>query len=104
MDYEARCDLRHIGQYARRWKRGALSGMREVIANDVFQWPCWRPWAVTENELNELAELLRELEETLVRLKVAKDPARRRLLLRKLRRLFAEIEPHPIRAKLSHWI
>jgi hypothetical protein len=51
---------------------------------------------VTEHELNKLAELLRELEETLAKLKVAKDPERRRLLRRKLSRLFAEIEPNPI--------
>ena len=52
---------------------------------------------MTENELKELSELLRELEETLARLKVAKDPERRRLLLRKMSRLFAEIEPNPIK-------
>ena len=48
--------------------------------------------SVNEKELNELAELLRELEETLARLKVAKDPERRRLLVRKMSRLFAEID------------
>ena len=53
---------------------------------------------MTENELNELAALLRELEETLSRLKVAKDPERRRLLLRKMSRLFAGIELNPIRS------
>jgi hypothetical protein len=47
---------------------------------------------MTENELKELAERLRELEETLASLKVAKDPERRRLLVRKMSRLFAEIE------------
>jgi len=51
---------------------------------------------VNEKELNELAELLRELEETLARLKVAKDPERRRLLVLKMSRLFAEIEPNSI--------
>jgi hypothetical protein len=51
---------------------------------------------VNEKELNELTELLRELEETLARLKVAKDPERRRLLVRKMSRLFAEIELNPI--------
>jgi predicted nuclease with TOPRIM domain len=52
--------------------------------------------SVNEKELNELTELLRELEETLARLKVAKDPERRRLLVRKMSRLFAEIELSPI--------
>jgi hypothetical protein len=51
---------------------------------------------MNENELRELSELLRELEETLAMLKVAKDPERRRLLVRKMSRLFAEIEPNPI--------
>ena len=53
--------------------------------------------SVTENELKELSELLRELEESLARLKVAKDPERRRLLVSKMSRLFAEIEPNPIK-------
>ena len=35
---------------------------------------------------NELAELLRELEQTLLRPKATKDPVRRRLLLRKMSR------------------
>ena len=52
---------------------------------------------MTENELKELSELLRELEESLARLKVAKDPERRRLLVSKMSRLFAEIEPNPIK-------
>jgi hypothetical protein len=51
---------------------------------------------MTENELDELAELLRELEETLARLKLMKDPERRRLLVRKMSRLFAEIERNRI--------
>jgi hypothetical protein len=50
---------------------------------------------MAENKLNELAELLRELEETLVRLKTMKNLERRRLLLRKISRLFAEIERNP---------
>jgi hypothetical protein len=54
---------------------------------------------MAENELNELAELLRELEETLVTLKVTEDPERRRLLLRKMSRLLAEIERNPIAPK-----
>jgi hypothetical protein len=44
------------------------------------------------DELNELAELLRELEQTLLTLKATKDPEPRRLLLRKMSRLFAEID------------
>jgi hypothetical protein len=47
-------------------------------------------------DLNELAELLRELEQTLLRLKATKDPERRRLLIGKMSRLFAEIDRHPI--------
>ena len=50
---------------------------------------------MAENELNglkELAQLLRELEQTLLTLKSAKDPARRRLLVRKMSRLFAQID------------
>jgi hypothetical protein len=50
---------------------------------------------MAENELNELAELLRELEQTLLRLKVTKDPERRGLLIRKMSRLFAEIDRAP---------
>jgi hypothetical protein len=51
---------------------------------------------MAENELNELAELLRELEQTLLTLKATEDPEGRRLLLRKMSRLFAEIERNPI--------
>jgi hypothetical protein len=47
----------------------------------------------------ELAELLQELEQTLVTLKATKDPERRRLLLRKMSRLFAEIERNPFAPK-----
>jgi hypothetical protein len=50
---------------------------------------------MTENKQCELAELLVELEQTLLRLKVTKDLERRRLLLRKMTRLFAEIERNP---------
>jgi hypothetical protein len=52
-----------------------------------------------EKELSTLAELLRELEESLLTLKATEDPERRRMLLRKMRRLFAEIELHPIAPK-----
>jgi len=51
--------------------------------------------------LSELAELLRELEQTLLRLKVTKDPERRRLLVRKMSRLFAGIERNPYHAAMS---
>ena len=54
---------------------------------------------MSENELNELAELLRELEETLLTLKATKDPARRRLLVRKVSRLFAQIDRIQIEQK-----
>jgi hypothetical protein len=54
---------------------------------------------MAENELSELAELLRALEETLLTLKATKDPERRRLLLRKMSRMFAEIEHNPIAPK-----
>ena len=47
---------------------------------------------VADNKLNELAELLRELEQTLLTLKAMKDPEPRRLLIRKMSRLFAEID------------
>jgi hypothetical protein len=50
---------------------------------------------MAENGLNELAELLRELEETLLKLQATKNPERRRLLVRKISRLFAEIERNP---------
>jgi hypothetical protein len=52
-----------------------------------------------ENELNELAELLRELEETLLTLQATENPERRRLLVCKISRLFAEIELHPLGPK-----
>jgi hypothetical protein len=52
-----------------------------------------------ENELKELAELLRELEETLLTLQATKNPERRRLLVCKISQLFAEIELHPVRPK-----
>jgi hypothetical protein len=48
-----------------------------------------------KNELNGLAELLRELEETLLTLQGTENRGRRRLLVRKIRRLFAEIERNP---------
>jgi hypothetical protein len=51
--------------------------------------------------LNELAELLGELEQTLLTLKVTKDSGRRRLLVRKMSRLFAEIERNPYHAQMS---
>ena len=53
--------------------------------------------------LNELAELLAELEQTLLTLKVTKDSGRRRLLVRKMSRLFAEIERNPYHAQMSHY-
>ena len=52
-----------------------------------------------ENELKELAELLRELEETLLTLQATKSPERRRLLVCKISRLFAEIELYPVGPK-----
>jgi hypothetical protein len=54
---------------------------------------------MAENELNELAELLRELEQTLRTLKATEDLEHRRLLLHKMSRLFAEIERKPIAPK-----
>jgi hypothetical protein len=54
---------------------------------------------MNENELKELAELLRELEETLLTLQATKNPERRRLLVCKISRLFAEIELHPVGPK-----
>ena len=54
---------------------------------------------MAENELNELADLLAELEQTLLSLKATKDPERRRVLLRKMSRLFTEVERNPIRPK-----
>jgi len=52
-----------------------------------------------ESELKELAELLRELEETLLTLQATKNPERRRLLVCKISRLFAEIELYPVELK-----
>ena len=49
-----------------------------------------------ESELIELAELLRELEQTLLTLKATEEPARRRLLVRKISRLFTQIGRNPI--------
>jgi hypothetical protein len=54
---------------------------------------------MAENELNELAELLRELEQTLLTLKATEDSERRRLLLRKMSRLFAQIDRNHIEPK-----
>jgi hypothetical protein len=54
----------------------------------------WR--FMPEKELANLAELLRELEKSLLKLKTTKDPEHRRELLRKMRRLFAEIERNQI--------
>ena len=54
---------------------------------------------VAEKKLNELAELLRELEQTLLTLKATEEPERRRLLLRKMSRLFAEIDRNHIEQK-----
>jgi hypothetical protein len=48
------------------------------------------PRATTVLVVPLLAELLRELEKTLVTLKATEDPERRRLLLRKMSRLFAQ--------------
>jgi hypothetical protein len=48
-----------------------------------------------ENELTELAELLRELEQTLLRLQVTKDLESRGRLIRKMSRLFAKIDRNP---------
>jgi hypothetical protein len=41
---------------------------------------------------NEILELLRKLEQTLLSLKATKASGRRRLLVRKMSRLFAEIQ------------
>ena len=54
---------------------------------------------MNDNELKELAELLRELEETLLTLQATKNPERRRLLVCKISRLFAEIERQPVGPK-----
>ncbi len=51
---------------------------------------------MNENELNELAELLRELEETLLTLQKTKNPERRCPLVCKISRLVAEIELHTV--------
>jgi hypothetical protein len=49
----------------------------------------------------EILELLRELEQTLLSLKATKDPELRRLLVRKMSRLFAEIERNPTMRSLG---
>lgn len=54
---------------------------------------------IAENELEELAELLRELEQTLLRLNVTKDVRSRQVFIRKMSRLFSEIERNPIEPK-----
>jgi hypothetical protein len=56
-----------------------------------------------ENELIELAELLRELEQTLQTLKATEEPAHRRLLVRKISRLFTQIEGNPIASNMSRY-
>jgi hypothetical protein len=56
-------------------------------------------FCMAENELNELAEVLREFEQILLTLKETEDPERRRLLLRKMSRLFAQIDRNPIEKK-----
>jgi prefoldin subunit 5 len=50
---------------------------------------------------NELVELLRELEQTLLSLKTMEDPERRRLLVRKMSGLFAEIKRNPTMRSLG---
>jgi hypothetical protein len=50
---------------------------------------------MNENELKGLAELLRELEETLLTLQATKNPEHRSLLVRKISWLFTEIERNP---------
>jgi hypothetical protein len=55
---------------------------------------------MAENELNELAELLAELEQTLLSLQATRHPERRRLLIRKISRLFEEMECNPIAPRL----
>jgi hypothetical protein len=50
---------------------------------------------------NEILELLRKLEQTLLSLKATKAPERRRLLIRKMSRLFAEIERNPTMRSLG---
>jgi uncharacterized membrane protein YhfC len=56
-------------------------------------------WHYGSNGFERIAELLRELEQTLLSLKATKDPERRRLLLRKMSRLFAEIDRNPTAPK-----
>jgi hypothetical protein len=56
---------------------------------------------MAEKELNKLAELLAELEQTLLSLQATKGHERRRLLLRKISRLFEEIERNPIAPRLA---
>ena len=55
---------------------------------------------MAENELNELADLLAELEQTLLSLKATRHPERRRLLIRKISLLFEEMERNPIAPRL----
>jgi hypothetical protein len=50
---------------------------------------------MNENKLNKLAELLRELEETLLSLQDTENAEDRRLLVSKISRLFEEIERYP---------
>jgi hypothetical protein len=45
--------------------------------------------------LNELAELLRDLEQVLLKLKATKDFGRRKVLIRKMRRLMSAIDCLP---------
>jgi hypothetical protein len=52
-----------------------------------------------DNELEELAKLLRELELTLLRLNVTEDVRSRQVFIRKMCRLFSEIERYPIEPK-----
>jgi hypothetical protein len=54
---------------------------------------------MNEDELNKLAELLRDLEETLMTLQATENPECRRLLVCRISQLFAEIELHPIEPK-----
>ena len=50
---------------------------------------------MNENELNGLAELLRELEEILLTLRATENRGHRRLLVRKINQLLTEIERNP---------
>ena len=54
---------------------------------------------MTENELRNLPNYWQSLNKPSRGLKVTKDLERRRLLRRKMSRLFAEIERNPIAAK-----